>query len=156
MRYLRDDDITRQMIRPGTFRRILPYAGRYRGALTVLLLIATVDSAILAITPLLLRDIIDDGITQHREGLVVALSLTVAGLALADAVVTYTKAWYSIWIGQSLVLELRTSVFRHLQRRSSPGPRPDRWSAGSTTTSTGRSRRSACCCTARCPSCSAS
>ena len=117
MRYLRDDDITRQMIRPGTFRRILPYAGRYRGALTVLLLIATVDSAILAITPLLLRDIIDDGITQHREGLVVALSLTVAGLALADAVVTYTKAWYSIWIGQSLVLELRTSVFRHLQRQ---------------------------------------
>jgi ATP-binding cassette, subfamily B, bacterial len=117
MRYIRDDDITRQMIRPGTFRRILPYARRYRAALTVLLLIAAVDSAILAITPLLLRGIIDDGIIRHQEGLVVTLSLTVAGLALADAAVTYTKAWYSTWIGQSLVLELRTSVFRHLQRQ---------------------------------------
>jgi ATP-binding cassette subfamily B protein len=117
MRYIRDDDITRQMIRPGTFRRILPYARRYRGALAILLLIAAVDSAILVITPLLLRDIIDDGIIRHREGLVVVLSLTVAGLALADAAVTYTKAWYSTWIGQSLVLELRTSVYRHLQRQ---------------------------------------
>ena len=117
MRYIRDDEITRQMIRPGIFRRILPYARRYRGALAVLLLIAAVDSAILAITPLLLRAIIDDGIIRRREGLVVALSLTVAGLALADTAVTYTKAWYSIWIGQSLVLELRTSVFRHLQRQ---------------------------------------
>ena len=105
------------MIRPGTFRRILPYTRRYRGALAVLLLIAAVDSAILAITPLLLRAIIDDGIIRHRQGPVVALSLTVAGLALADAAVTYTKAWYSTWIGQSLVLELRTSVFRHLQQQ---------------------------------------
>ncbi len=25
--------------------------------------------------------------------------------------------WYSAWIGESLVLELRTSVFRHIQRQ---------------------------------------
>ena len=117
MRYIRDEDVTRQQIRPGTARRILPYARRYRWALALLLLITAVDSAIVAISPLLLRTIIDDGIMHHRAGLVVALSLTVAGLALVDAGVTYVKSCYSIWIGESLVLELRTSVFRHLQRQ---------------------------------------
>jgi ATP-binding cassette, subfamily B, bacterial len=118
MRYIRDEDVTRQQVRPGTFRRILPYIKPYRWALALLLLITAVDSAIMAISPLLLRAIIDDGILHHRTGVVVALSLTVAGLALVDAVVTYVKSWYSNWIGESLVLELRTSVFRHLQRQS--------------------------------------
>ena len=35
-----------------------------------------------------------------------------------DAGARYVKSWYSQWIGESLVLELRTSVFRHVQRQS--------------------------------------
>ena len=40
------------------------------------------DSAIVVTIPLILRLIIDDGILRHRESVVVALALTVAGLAL--------------------------------------------------------------------------
>ena len=117
MRYIRDEKVTSQRVRPGTVRRILPYAMRYRGAMSLLMLITAVDSAILAVSPLVLRAIIDDGIMHRRVGVVVTLSLTVAGLALVDAVATYVKSRYSAWIGESLVLELRTSVFRHLQRQ---------------------------------------
>jgi ATP-binding cassette, subfamily B, bacterial len=117
MRYIRDDDVTRQQVKPGTVRRILPYARKFRGPMALLLVIAAVDSAILVVSPLILRLIIDDGILRHRAGVVVALSLTVAGLALADAIVTYVKSWFSVWIGESLVAELRTSVFAHLQRQ---------------------------------------
>jgi ATP-binding cassette, subfamily B, bacterial len=83
----------------------------------LLLFIAAVDSAILVVSPLILRLIIDDGILRHRPSVVVALSLTVAGLALVDAIVTYVKSWFSAWIGESLVAELRTSVFAHVQRQ---------------------------------------
>jgi ATP-binding cassette, subfamily B, bacterial len=117
MRYIRDDEITRQRVRPGTVRRILPYATRHRGAMALLLVLTTVDSAFAVVSPLLLRLIIDDGILRHRAGVVVALSLTVAGLALADAVASYVRSWYSNWLGESLVLELRVNVFRHLQRQ---------------------------------------
>jgi ATP-binding cassette subfamily B protein len=54
----------------------------------------------------------DDGILQHRESVVVALALTVAGLGLLDAAAEYVRSWYSAWIGESVVLELRASVFR--------------------------------------------
>ena len=104
-------------MRPGTVRRVWPYLRQYRGPMVLLLGITAVDSAILVVSTLILRLIIDDGILQHRESVVVTLALTVAGLAMVDAGATYVQSWYSAWIGESLVLELRTSVFRHIQRQ---------------------------------------
>ena len=117
MRYIRDGEITRQQIKPGTARRILPYARRFRGPMVLLLFITALDSAILVVSPLILRLIIDNGILHKKASTVAALSLTVAGLALVAAAATYVKSWYSAWIGESLVMELRTSVFAHLQRQ---------------------------------------
>ena len=113
-----EDGVTWQRVRPGTARRIWPYLRRYRRQMVLLLGITAVDSAILVVSPLILRLIIDDGILRHRESVVVALALTVAGLALVDAGARYAKSWYSQWIGESLVLELRASVFRNMQRQS--------------------------------------
>jgi len=72
--------VTRQQVRPGTVRRVWPYLRPYRGAMVLLLGITAVDSAILVVSPLILRVIIDDGILRHRESVVVALALVVAGL----------------------------------------------------------------------------
>jgi ATP-binding cassette, subfamily B, bacterial len=118
MKYIRDDDqVTRQQIKPGTVRRVLPYFTRHRWAMVFLLFITAVDSAITVVNPVLLGFIVDDGILRHRLDVVVALSLAIAGLALLDALATYIKSWYSTRIGEGLVFELRTSVFRHVQRQ---------------------------------------
>ena len=76
----REDGVTRQQVRPGTVRRVWPYLRRYRGPMVLLVFITAVDSAILVVSPLILRLIIDDGILRHRESVVVTLALTVAGL----------------------------------------------------------------------------
>jgi ATP-binding cassette, subfamily B, bacterial len=109
--------VTRQQVRPGTVRRVWPYLRRYRGQMVLLVFITAVDSAVLVVSPLILRLIIDDGILPHRESVVVALALTVAGLGLVDACAEYVKSWYSAWMAESLVLELRASVFRHVLRQ---------------------------------------
>ena len=142
-----EDELTRQQVRPGTARRVWPYLRRYRGPMVLLVFITAVDSAIVVVSPLILRLIIDDGILRHRESVIITLALAIAGLALVDAGAGYVKSWYSGWIGESLGLELRASVFRHVLRQPlafSPGPRPVRWSPAWTTTSTIRSRRSGC------------
>ena len=124
-----------------------PDLRRYRRQMVLLLGITAVDSAIVVVSTLILRLIIDDGILQHRESVAVTLALTVAGLALVDAGAEYVKSWYSAWIGESLVLELRTSVSRHVQRqplafftRTQTGALVSRM----TMTSTRRSGRSGC------------
>jgi ATP-binding cassette, subfamily B, bacterial len=116
LRY-REDEVTRQQVRPGTARRVWPYLRRYRGPMVLLVFITAVGSAVLVVSPLILRLIIDDGILRHRESVVVTLALTVAGLGLVGAGAEYVRSWYSEWIGESLVLELRASVFRHVLRQ---------------------------------------
>jgi ATP-binding cassette, subfamily B, bacterial len=116
LRY-REDEVTRQQVRPGTARRVWPYLRRYRGPMVLLVFITAVGSAVLVVSTLILRLIIDDGILRHRESVVITLALTVAGLGLVGAGAEYVRSWYSEWIGASLVLELRTSVFRHVLRQ---------------------------------------
>jgi ATP-binding cassette, subfamily B, bacterial len=113
-----NDSITRQQIRPGTVRRILPYVRPYRWTLSLLLLVTSVDAAITVANPLMLGLIIDKGIVPRRLTVVVALSLTIAGLALLDALATYLQSWASARVGQGLIYDLRTEVFGHVQRQS--------------------------------------
>src|SRR5579859_1825572 len=113
----REDGVTRQQVRPGTARRVWPYLRRYRAPMLLLVFMTAVDSAIVVASPLILRLIIDDGILRHRESVIVVLALAVAGLAVVDAGAGYVKGRYSEWIGESLVLELRASVFRHVLRQ---------------------------------------
>jgi ATP-binding cassette subfamily B protein len=112
-----DDSITRQKIRPGTVRRIIPYARQHRWMLGLLLLLTALDASITVANPLLLGLVIDRGILPHRLGVLIELSLIIAGLALADAVARYFQAWASARIGQGLVLSLRKQVFSHVQEQ---------------------------------------
>jgi ATP-binding cassette, subfamily B, bacterial len=112
-----DDSITRQRLRPGTVRRILPYARNYRWQLALLLLVTALDACTTVAGPLLLGIVIDRGIEQHQLGVVIALSTVIAGLAVVDAAANYLQAWSSARIGQGLVLNLRTNVFSHVQQQ---------------------------------------
>lgn len=112
-----DDSITRQKVRPGTVRRILPYAKQHRWALALLLFVTALDSGITVVNPLLLGVIIDRGIVPHRIGVLVVLSLTIVALGLLDALAIYLQAWASAKVGQGLVLNLRTQVFKHVQQQ---------------------------------------
>jgi ATP-binding cassette subfamily B protein len=112
-----DDSITRQKVKPGTIRRILPYARKYRWRLVALLVVTAFDSCVGVANPVLLALIIDQGILPHRLDVVIALSLVIAGLGIADALAAYLQTWASAQIGEGLILDLRTEVFRHVQRQ---------------------------------------
>ncbi|MGW4651156.1 ABC transporter ATP-binding protein [Kitasatospora sp. NPDC004289] len=114
---LNDDSITRQKVKPGTTRRILPYITRYRWPLTLLLVATLADAAIAAANPLILKMIIDDGILPGHTATVVRLCLAVAALALVDALAVYLQTWCSGRVGEGLVYDLRTTVFAHVQRQ---------------------------------------
>jgi hypothetical protein len=55
-------------------RRVWPYLRRYRGPMVLLVGVTAVDSAIVVVSTLILRLIIDDGILRHRESAVVTLA----------------------------------------------------------------------------------
>jgi ATP-binding cassette, subfamily B, bacterial len=115
--FSQDPKVTRRRIKPGTVRRIASYAEPYRGLLIRFLGVTAVDAMITVSVPLLLREIIDRGILADDSGVVLVIAGALAGAALVDAVVNIAQRWYSARIGQGLIYDLRTQVFRHVQQQ---------------------------------------
>ena len=112
-----DPSVTKQKLKPGTIKRIAGYARPYRGKLTIFLIATALDAAITVVNPLLLRELIDNGIVAKDEGVVIVVALTVAGVTLFDALLGLVNRYFSSRIGEGLIYDLRTQVFDHVQRQ---------------------------------------
>jgi ATP-binding cassette, subfamily B, bacterial len=112
-----DESVTRQKVKAGTVRRILPFARPYRSILALLLLVSAADSVINVANPVILGLVIDKGILPRRVSILIALSLLMAGLGLLDALANYLQAWSSARIGQGVILDLRSQVFKKVQQQ---------------------------------------
>ncbi len=115
--FRQDPSVTRQKLKKGTIRRIATYARPYRAALAAFMVTTALDALITVVNPLLLRDIIDKGILPKDDAIVIGLAAAVAGVALFDAILGVVNRWFSARIGESLIYDLRTEVFRHVQRQ---------------------------------------
>lgn len=116
--YRQDARAADHRLAPGTVRRVLGYARPYRGQIAALLAVVVVGALLVVATPLLLKRIIDEGVTQGDRRLVVTLAALVALVALLEAGIALLQRWFSARIGEGLVYDLRTDVFSHVQRQS--------------------------------------
>jgi len=112
-----DPSVTGHRLKRGTARRVASYARPFRRDIAVFLTVTVVAAALVTATPLLLRAIIDDGVVPRDRGVVIALGSLVAALAVLEALLTVVGRLYSARIGEGLILDLRTQVFRHVLRQ---------------------------------------
>ena len=113
-----DQSVRDQKLRPGTIKRIVGYAIPYKGWLIAYLVTVVIDALLVVATPLLIKKLIDDGVVPGNPSLVTYLALSVAGIAILDALFNMIGRWYSARIGEGLIFDLRTEVFSHVQRQS--------------------------------------
>ncbi|WP_145725309.1 ABC transporter ATP-binding protein [Nocardioides sp. J9] len=99
-----------------TARRIFAFARPHRGKLVGFVLLSVLTSALAVATPVLAGRVVNAIVDGGREGLVAWLALAIAGLAVADAGFGLLARWLSARIGEGLILDLRTTVFDHVQR----------------------------------------
>ena len=116
MRSMRQDrNILEHRIKRGTLPRILQFAKPYKAILIIFLAAVILDAIVSSVAPLVLRAIIDIGIRQKREGLIIELAGLTAGLAIVDAVLSLFERRISAVIGEGLIYDLRARVFAHIQ-----------------------------------------
>src|SRR3984957_8687919 len=113
--FRRDDSVTAVKIAPGTLRRIANFAAPYRSILTVFMILVVVDAVIGVLNPLILREIIDQGIIHKDVGLIEGLAFLVAGLAVLDAALGLVERFVSAKVGEGLIFDMRAKVFAHVQ-----------------------------------------
>jgi ATP-binding cassette subfamily B protein len=113
-----DRSVADQKLARDTVRRVVGFARPHRGIIGVFLALTVVDAAMVVVVPLLVKRLVDDGILTGDSGLVTLLALAIAGVALFNAVLAVGQGYLSSRIGESLIFDLRTTVFAHVQRMS--------------------------------------
>jgi ATP-binding cassette subfamily B protein len=114
----RSDEVANHKLSRGTSRRILAFARPYRLDIAVFLVTVVFAAVIGVATPVLAGNVVN-AITGGGPGAaseVVRLALFIAGLAVADAMLSLVQRWYSARIGEGIILDLRTQVYDHVQR----------------------------------------
>jgi ATP-binding cassette, subfamily B, bacterial len=116
MRWFRREQLPNRKLAKGTVKRIARFAAPYKRMLGWFLVLIVIDAVIGAVNPLVFRQIINQGILHRRSGLIIGLALLIAGLAIFDALLSLGMRWYSARIGEGLIFDMRSKVFRHVQR----------------------------------------
>jgi ATP-binding cassette subfamily B protein len=113
-----DPSVKNQKLKPGTIKRVFSFAQPYRLYLTIFLITVVIDAFLVIATPLLLRQLIDDGVIPKNGELITRLAFIVGLLAVADAIMSIIGRWFSARIGEGLIYDLRSQVFQHVQKQS--------------------------------------
>jgi ATP-binding cassette subfamily B protein len=113
-----DQSVKNAKLKPGTLKRIVQYAYPYKSKFFLFFLALVLDSVLTIATPLFLKRLIDDGVIPKNSALVSQLALLVGLIAIAYALVNIFIRWYSAIIGEGLIYDLRSEVFRHVQSQS--------------------------------------
>ncbi|BAJ32025.1 MULTISPECIES: ABC transporter ATP-binding protein [Kitasatospora] len=103
---------------PAQVRRILRLFRPYAGRLGVVGLLVGASAVVSVVTPFLLRAVLDTAIPQGRTGLLSLLALGMIAAAVVTSVLNVLQTLISTTVGQRVMHDLRTSVYRHLQRMS--------------------------------------
>jgi ATP-binding cassette subfamily B protein len=113
-----DQSVKNQKLKPGTLKRILGFALPYKVSLSLFMITVIIDAFLIIATPLLIKQLIDDGVIPGNDSLVTKLAAVVALIAILDAVFSMIGRWFSSKIGEGLIFDLRRMVFEHVQKQS--------------------------------------
>ncbi|SMY12277.1 ABC transporter ATP-binding protein [Brevibacterium jeotgali] len=98
-----------------TIRRIIGFAGRQKGRLIGFLLLSVLVSVVGVITPVLSGNVVNAITAGGPVSTIGWLAAGIAGLAIAEAILTIVNRWLSSHVGEGLIFDLRTAVYDHVQ-----------------------------------------
>ena len=90
----------------------------YRGRLATVLGLIGISAGLGMVAPFLLREILDTAIPRADTALLTVLVAGMIAIAVATGVLGVGQTWLSNVVGQRVMHDLRSAVYRHLQRLS--------------------------------------
>ncbi|MYR08106.1 ATP-binding cassette domain-containing protein [Gordonia sp. SID5947] len=106
-----------------TLRRIAGFARPHRRRIALFLGLSVLTALLTVVTPLLAGRVVnlitgsaDAGGSSSQGGAIVGLALLIALIAVVEAGAGVATRWFSANIGEGLILDLRRSVFDHVQK----------------------------------------
>ncbi|MEM0940588.1 MAG: ABC transporter ATP-binding protein [Bacteroidota bacterium] len=95
--------------------RLFVFAKPYRGVFYFLVFLTIALSALGPIRPLLIQKTIDNQVANGDYPGLVNTILILIGLLIGQAMVQYLHTFYSGWLGQNIIKDIRIKLFKHIQ-----------------------------------------
>ena len=119
MRSMRTDpSVVEQKLTRETVKRVAGFAVPHKRLIVGFLIFVVLDASLVVANPLLVKKLLDDGVIGGNLSLVLWLAGAMALVSVLDAVLGVGSGFLSSRIGESLIFDLRTQVFAHVQRMS--------------------------------------
>jgi len=99
-------------------RRIARLFRPYRARLSAVLALILLSAGLGMVSPFLLRQVLDTAIPDRDTALLTWLVLGMIGISIATGALGVAQTWISNVVGQRVMHDLRSAVYRHLQRLS--------------------------------------
>lgn len=99
-----------------TLRRTILFAKPYSRKLLIFVVLSVISAALAVATPVLAGQVVDAIVAKSAVDVVIRLAGLIALVAVLDAGLSLVIRWISANLGEGVILDLRTSVFDHVQR----------------------------------------
>jgi len=105
-------------VRRANLRRVAGLLDPYRLRLGSVLALILVSAGLGIVSPFLLREVLDSALPNRDNGLLTALVGGMIAISIASGVLGVFQSLLSNQVGQRVMHDLRSAVYRHLQRLS--------------------------------------
>ncbi|MFS4493793.1 ABC transporter ATP-binding protein [Maribacter sp. 2308TA10-17] len=96
------------------FKRLLAHTRPYRITFYGVALAAILISAFAVLTPLILKEIIDDAIRKSSEEKLLMLTLAMLGVLFAQVTSQLLFNYYANWLGENVIKDIRINLFKRM------------------------------------------
>jgi subfamily B ATP-binding cassette protein MsbA len=100
------------------WRRLLGFLKPYRGRMALAIGALAVTSLTGLAFPLVIVQLLDSVLQQHDQAQLSGLALGLVGLFFVQAAFTFLQSYTLNYVGEWIVLDLRTTLYRHLHQLS--------------------------------------
>ena len=98
--------------------RVLRYSRPYTRLIIGTLVMILIGTALNLLTPLILRDLIDNTIPDGDPQRLVISALALLLIPIISGIAMVTQRWLNARVGEGVIYDLRVSLYSHLQRMS--------------------------------------
>lgn len=103
---------------PISWWRLIRYLGPYKGRMALAILALALASAMGLSFPLVIVRLLDSVLKQKDQSQLNLLAVALGGIFLLQAAFTFFQSYSLSYVGEHIILDLRTALYRHLQALS--------------------------------------
>ncbi len=100
------------------FRRVAKLFSQHKWRLALVMIVIAMSSLVALGLPLFIKTIVDNALPHGNRKLLVLCVIGMLAVAITNGLLSIGQAWLTTSVGQTIMNDLRTKVFRHLQSQS--------------------------------------